>query len=86
MISRVSSSRLFSKLAFVFASSSFSAAAVTGAIKANFPTHIALRTASPVNSDVILGVKGAEKLCGKGDMLLMRSDSSELVRLQGFSA
>jgi len=59
---------------------------ITGTIKANFPTRMALRTASPIDSEVILGAKGAEKLCGKGDMLLIRSDSSELVRLQGFLA
>jgi DNA segregation ATPase FtsK/SpoIIIE, S-DNA-T family len=58
---------------------------VDGTIKANFPTRIALKTASPKDSEVILGAGGAEKLCGKGDMLLMRSDSGELVRLQGFS-
>ncbi|AVT83647.1 hypothetical protein RPYSC3_47870 [Rhodopseudomonas palustris] len=59
---------------------------ITGVIKANFPTRIALRTASATDSEVILGVKGAEKLCGKGDMLLMTSDSPDLVRLQGFNA
>lgn len=59
---------------------------VTGLIKANFPTRIALKTASAKDSEVILGVAGAEKLCGKGDMLLTRSTEPELVRLQGFSA
>lgn len=58
---------------------------ITGLIKANFPTRIALKTASPKDSEVILGVTGAEKLCGKGDMLLSRSTDSEIIRLQGFT-
>lgn len=59
---------------------------ITGAIKANFPTRIALKTASAKDSEVILGTSGAEKLCGKGDMLLMRSTEPEVVRVQGFSS
>lgn len=59
---------------------------ITGAIKANFPTRIALKTASAKDSEVILGTSGAEKLCGKGDMLLMRSTEPEIVRVQGFSS
>ena len=42
---------------------------VTGGIKANFPSRIAFKVAGRVNSDVILGMTGAEKLLGKGDML-----------------
>ena len=38
---------------------------VDGTIKANFPTRIALKTASPKDSEVILGTGGAEKLCGR---------------------
>jgi DNA translocase FtsK/SpoIIIE-like protein len=55
---------------------------VTGIIKANFPTRIALMTASPADSKVILGVEGAEKLNGKGDMLFMHAGAG-IVRLQG---
>lgn len=58
---------------------------ITGTIKANFPTRVALKTASPKDSEVILGTGGAEKLCGKGDMLLTRSTEPEITRLQGFS-
>lgn len=58
---------------------------VTGSIKANFPTRVALKTASAKDSEVILGTGGAEKLTGKGDMLLMRSTEPEIVRVQGFS-
>lgn len=58
---------------------------ITGLIKANFPTRIALTTASPTDSVVILGVPGAEKLSGKGDMLLMSPTVKGLVRLQGLT-
>ncbi len=59
---------------------------ITGAIKANFPTRVALKTASSKDSEVILGTAGAEKLCGKGDMLLLRSTQPDIVRVQGFSS
>lgn len=58
---------------------------ITGLIKANFPTRVALKTASPKDSEIILGVPGAEKLTGKGDMLLMSSTEPALRRLQGYS-
>lgn len=57
---------------------------ITGLIKANFPTRIALTTASATDSKVILGEEGAEKLSGKGDMLFMHPGSGGRVRLQGF--
>lgn len=56
---------------------------ITGLIKANFPTRIALTTASATDSKVILGAEGAEKLNGKGDMLFMHPGGG-IVRLQGF--
>jgi len=58
---------------------------VTGRIKANFPTRIALRTASEIESRIILDQTGAEKLQGKGDALVLRSDSADLIRVQGYS-
>lgn len=58
---------------------------ITGVIKGNLPTHVALVTASSVDSTVILGEGGAEKLLGKGDMLVQSPLVSRngLVRLQG---
>lgn len=57
---------------------------ITGLIKANFPTRIALTTASPTDSVVILGKPGAEKLAGKGDMLLQHPQFRGEKRLQGY--
>lgn len=57
---------------------------ITGLIKANFPTRIALTTSSPQDSVVILGQVGAEKLAGKGDMLFQSPALRGLVRLQGY--
>lgn len=54
---------------------------ITGLIKANFPTRIALRVASKIDSRVILDANGAESLLGKGDMLF--SHGSTMQRLQG---
>lgn len=56
---------------------------ITGLIKANFPTRIALTTASATDSKVILGEAGAEKLTGKGDMIFMHPGGGKQ-RLQGF--
>lgn len=60
-----------------------SADVISGLIRANFPTRIAFSTASAVESGVI-GIPGAEKLAGKGDMLLSYPQLRGVVRLQGF--
>ncbi|MBM6616403.1 DNA translocase FtsK [Bacillus suaedaesalsae] len=56
---------------------------ITGLIKANVPTRIAFSVSSQVDSRTIIDVSGAEKLLGKGDMLLLENGSSKSVRLQG---
>lgn len=57
---------------------------VTGGIKANFPSRIAFKVAGRVNSDVILGMNGAEKLLGRGDMLYAPIEySASPKRVQG---
>ena len=53
---------------------------ITGSIKANFPTRIAFRVISQVDSKTILDQSGANQLIGRGDMLL--STGNDLVRLQ----
>ncbi len=56
---------------------------VTGLIKANFPSRIALTVAQQVDSRTILGTGGAEKLLGKGDMLFAPIGSTKPQRVQG---
>ncbi len=56
---------------------------ITGLIKANFPTRIAFKVASRVNSQIILDENGAESLLGNGDMLFLPPGSSHLMRAQG---
>jgi S-DNA-T family DNA segregation ATPase FtsK/SpoIIIE len=56
---------------------------VTGLIKANIPSRIALMTSSQADSRVILDMNGAEKLVGHGDMLFAPSSASKPTRLQG---
>jgi S-DNA-T family DNA segregation ATPase FtsK/SpoIIIE len=55
---------------------------VTGLIKANIPSRIALMTSSQADSRVILDMNGAEKLVGHGDMLFAPSSASKPTRLQ----
>ena len=44
---------------------------ITGTIKANFPSRISFQVSSKFDSRTILGDEGAERLLGKGDMLMM---------------
>jgi len=55
---------------------------ITGLIKANVPTRIALQVASQVDSRTILDTAGAEKLLGAGDMLYMSAEMSKPLRIQ----
>ena len=56
---------------------------ITGLIKANFPSRIAFRVASQVDSRTIIDGVGAEALLGNGDMLFIPPGRSEPARLQG---
>ena len=56
---------------------------ITGVIKANIPARLAFAVSSAQDSRVILDQIGAEKLVGKGDMLLMDGKSNVPLRLQG---
>ena len=57
-----------------------SATVITGNIRANFPGRIAFAVASSVDSRIILDATGAQRLIGRGDMLL--SDDNGITRLQ----
>lgn len=55
---------------------------ITGLIKANIPTRVALQVSSQIDSRTILDAPGAEKLLGQGDMLYQGADMSKPLRLQ----
>ena len=56
---------------------------ITGLIKANIPSRIALTVSSQVDSRTILDMGGAEKLLGRGDMLFSPVGSQKPIRVQG---
>jgi len=56
---------------------------ITGLIKANITSRLALQVPSQIDSRTILDMPGAEKLLGKGDMLFLSGDSAKPRRIQG---
>ncbi len=56
---------------------------ITGVIKANFPSRIAFRVATKVDSRTIIDSNGAEQLLGNGDMLFLPPASSHITRIHG---
>jgi DNA segregation ATPase FtsK/SpoIIIE, S-DNA-T family len=56
---------------------------ITGLIKANFPSRIAFRVSSKVDSRTILDQNGADSLLGNGDMLFLPPGHSDPLRIQG---
>lgn len=56
---------------------------ITGLIKANITSRIALQVASQIDSRTILDTGGAEKLLGGGDLLFVSSETSKPKRIQG---
>ena len=55
---------------------------ITGLIKANVPSRMALKVASQIDSRTILDTRGAEKLLGQGDMLYKGEGANEAIRVQ----
>jgi S-DNA-T family DNA segregation ATPase FtsK/SpoIIIE len=56
---------------------------ITGLIKVNFPSRIALRVTSKIDSRTILDCAGAEKLLGRGDQLFLDASNGQLLRIHG---
>ncbi len=55
---------------------------ITGLIKANIPSRLALQVSSQIDSRTILDMGGAEKLLGAGDMLFLSGDMAQPQRIQ----
>lgn len=56
---------------------------ITGLIKANIPSRFSFQVSNHIDSRTIIDCGGAEKLMGRGDMLMMLAGSNKLVRVQG---
>ncbi len=81
-ISRLASMSRAVGIHLVLATQRPSVDVVTGVIKANFPSRIALRVSSKIDSRTIIDRNGAETLLGKGDMLFMSPNHMEPMRIQ----
>lgn len=56
---------------------------IKGKVKANLPSSIAYKLNSQIESDIVLGEVGAERLLGKGESYVRWSDNANLVRIKG---
>lgn len=82
LIARLAAKARAAGIHLVLATQRPSVDVVTGVIKANIPARIALTTQSQVDSRTIIDQVGAEKLLGKGDMLIKTSDMLKPKRMQ----
>ena len=82
LVSRLAQKSRAAGMHLVLATQRPSVDVVTGTIKANFPTRIALRVAQKVDSRTILDDQGAEHLLGRGDMLVKLGGPDAAQRVQ----
>lgn len=83
LIARIAQMARASGIHMIVATQRPSVDVVTGIIKVNFPSRIAFRVSTKIDSRTIVDGIGAEKLLGKGDMLYMSPTSARLQRLHG---
>lgn len=83
LITRLAQKARASGIHLIVATQRPSVDVVTGLIKANFPARLSFRVSSRVDSRTILDSMGAEKLLGRGDMLLMQPEYTHIRRVHG---
>ncbi len=82
-ISRIAAKARAAGIHLLLATQRPSVDVITGVIKANIPTRIALTTSSQIDSRTIIDSAGAEKLLGYGDMLFSPIGTNKPLRVQG---
>ena len=82
-IARLAAKARAAGMHLVIATQRPSADVITGVIKANIPSRIAFAVSSAMESNIIMGSKGAEKLLGKGDMFYAPQGADKPRRVQG---
>jgi S-DNA-T family DNA segregation ATPase FtsK/SpoIIIE len=82
-IARLAAKARAAGMHLVIATQRPSADVITGVIKANIPSRIAFAVSSAMESNIIMGTRGAEKLLGKGDMFYVPQGALKPRRVQG---
>lgn len=82
-IARLAAKARAAGMHLVIATQRPSADVITGVIKANIPSRIAFAVSSAMESNIIMGTRGAEKLVGKGDMFYAPQGTDKPRRVQG---
>jgi DNA segregation ATPase FtsK/SpoIIIE, S-DNA-T family len=83
LITRLAQKARASGIHLIVATQRPSVDVITGLIKANFPARVSFRVTSRIDSRTILDMSGADKLLGRGDMLLMLPGAEHIVRAHG---